>query len=239
MELIHVFILATMSLCNWLPADTTVMYVLPDSISNMSCPSQPCATFSHYLLDHGTLDVVSDVEYYLFPGEHHVQTDIILKNLCNFSLVGITGIIPPSLILVGNLQSSIRIEESYNVTIRTVVFTRDHTYYSFQEIIYNNATNLVLDTCNSCTLENITFFENGPSINNLLGISHFNDIMIIYSQENSNMCHKGILLKYWDEPQILNNSLVLMNKISMNGKKDINLCSSTDNDNDIPYSGKF
>jgi len=40
-------------------------FVLPDDSTNVSCPSQPCATLSQYLLDNnGTLPVVSNVEYH-------------------------------------------------------------------------------------------------------------------------------------------------------------------------------
>ena len=55
-----------------------VLHVLPDNSStNASCPSQqPCATLSQYLLDNGTLPVVSNVEYHFLPGEHHVPANM-------------------------------------------------------------------------------------------------------------------------------------------------------------------
>ena len=48
-----------------------ILYVLPDNVSDVNCPSQPCATLDQYLLDNGSLSVLSDVEYYFLPGEHH------------------------------------------------------------------------------------------------------------------------------------------------------------------------
>ena len=67
-----------------------ILYVLPDnSTSAVSCPSHPCATLSKYVLDNGTLPVVSNVKYYFLPGEHHVPANLILQNLHNFSELSI------------------------------------------------------------------------------------------------------------------------------------------------------
>ena len=46
---------------------TKILCALPDNVCDVNCPSQPCATVDQYLLDN----VLSDVEYYLLPGEHH------------------------------------------------------------------------------------------------------------------------------------------------------------------------
>ena len=44
----------------WISTATELLYVLPDNSTNaVSCPSQPCATLSQYVLDNGTLPVVS------------------------------------------------------------------------------------------------------------------------------------------------------------------------------------
>ena len=69
----------------WLSTATEILHVLPDHSTNaVSCPSQPCATLSQYVLDNGTLPVVSNVEYHFLPGEHHVPANTILQNLYNF-----------------------------------------------------------------------------------------------------------------------------------------------------------
>ena len=66
------FILATVKIYITSAANE-IFYVLPDNSTNaVSCPSQPCATLSQYMLDNGTLPVVSNVEYQFLPGEHHV-----------------------------------------------------------------------------------------------------------------------------------------------------------------------
>jgi len=77
MNLLRVFVLVTVH--NWLATATQVFYISPNSTANISCPSQPCATLSQYILDNnGTLPVVSNVKYYFLPGEHHLPTNFIL-----------------------------------------------------------------------------------------------------------------------------------------------------------------
>ena len=71
MEWYRILILLAIQI--WISTATEILYVLPDNSANaVSCPSQPCATLSQYLLDNGTLPVVSNVEYHFLPGEHHV-----------------------------------------------------------------------------------------------------------------------------------------------------------------------
>ena len=71
----HLFILTTVQV--WITTATKILYVSPDNSTNVNCPSQPCATLSQYLLDNGTLSVVSNVEYHFLPGEHHVPANMI------------------------------------------------------------------------------------------------------------------------------------------------------------------
>ena len=83
---------------------TEILYVLPDnSTSAVSCPSQPCATLSQYVLDIGTLPVVSNVEYRFLPGEHHVPAKMTLQNIHNFSITGIVSNLSLPVVLLGCL----------------------------------------------------------------------------------------------------------------------------------------
>ena len=91
----------------WIPMATRIIYVLPDNLINTSCPVQPCATLSEYLLDNGTLPVVSNVQYYFLPGEHHVPANMLLQDLCNFSIIGTVKESPPPVVLVGWLFATI------------------------------------------------------------------------------------------------------------------------------------
>ena len=71
----------------WNSTTTDILYILPDNSTNaVSCPSKPCATLSQYLLDNGTLPVVSNVEYHFLPGEHHVPANMTLQDLHGFQL---------------------------------------------------------------------------------------------------------------------------------------------------------
>ena len=103
---------------------TEILYVVPDNSTNaVSCPSQPCATLSQYLLDNGTLPVVSNVEYHFLPGEHHVPANMTLQNLHNFSIIRIFCNKTTPAVLIGYV---IEILRSYNVTIANVTFK--HSY---------------------------------------------------------------------------------------------------------------
>ena len=72
----------------YVSTSTEILYVLPDNSTNSSCLTQPCAALSQYLLDNGTLPVVSNVEYHFLPGEHYVPANMKLQNLYNFSIIG-------------------------------------------------------------------------------------------------------------------------------------------------------
>jgi len=79
MDLLQLSVLMTAHV--WLATATKIFYVLLDNSSHTSCPSQPCATLSEYLLDNNdTLPVESNVEYHFLPGEQHLPTGIYLHN---------------------------------------------------------------------------------------------------------------------------------------------------------------
>ena len=82
------FVLTTVEIC--MSTATEIFYVLSDNSTNDNCPFQPCATLSQYWLCNSTLPVVSNVEYHFLPGEHHVPANMMLQNLYNFSITGIT-----------------------------------------------------------------------------------------------------------------------------------------------------
>ena len=149
----------------WNSAATEILYVLSDNSTDaVSCPSQPCATLSQYLLDNGTLPVVSNVEYHFLPGEHHVPANMTLQNLHNFSIIGTVRKQPPLtvLVLVDCPQSYIiNIIDSYNVTITNVML---------QQCDHPQLTNLIITLCYSCTLENVVFMNLGIIATNLVEI---------------------------------------------------------------------
>ena len=98
-----------------------ILYVLPDNSTNTSCTHQPCTTLSQYLLDDGTLPDVVNVEYHFLLGEHQVPANMVLKNLHNFSIVGIVGKSSLQVVLVGCVHSHVlKIHASHYVNIRNV-----------------------------------------------------------------------------------------------------------------------
>ena len=160
---------------------TEILYVLPDNSTNaVSCPSQPCATLSQYVLDNGTLPVVSNVEYHFLPGEHHVPAKMLLHNLHNFSMIGIDNNSSWPVVLIGCLQQYvINIINSQFVTINNVMFK--HCGISSEN--KNHLTNLRLSCCFSCEIQNVTFFHYGLLAYNMIGNSYLHYIKIIQSSQ--------------------------------------------------------
>ena len=99
-------------------ATQQVFYVSPDNSTNTSCPFQPCATLSQYLLDNnGSLPVVSNVEYHFLPGEHHLPTNMTLQYLHNFTMTGSSSYEVSPAVLFIDLQAFVEVGNSINVTI--------------------------------------------------------------------------------------------------------------------------
>jgi len=181
------FILITVEIC--MPTVIEIFYVLPDDSTDISCLSQPCAALSEYY--NGTLPVVSNVEYQFLPGEHHIPTNMELKNLHNFSIVGIISKTSP-VILVGCLQLyTINIINSQFVIIKNIIFKHCGILPKKKTKI----TNLQMSCCFSCKIENVTFLQYGFKGFNLIGESYLHNIKIKVMQF-SEMCCQGILLQY-------------------------------------------
>ena len=209
-----------------IPVATRILYVSPDNSTNASCSFQPCATLSEYLLYNGSLPVVSNVQYYFLPGEHHVPANMLLQDLCNFSIIGTVKESPPPVVLVGCLQSYvINVTNSYNVTIANVMFRQcNHTQLNK----YKYLTNLILNLCYSCTIENVVFMNLGLKGTNLIGNSHLTEILIKSDvpQPNYLVFCQGITLYYWHKSEYKN--LLIMNQIKIIGEKTGRKCYNGD-----------
>jgi len=219
MKWYQVFILAAIEF--WISTATEIFYVLPDNSTNVSCPSQPCATLSQYLLDNGTLPVVLNVKYHFLPGEHHVPANMVLQYLNNFSIVGTVCKSSPPVVLVGSSQLYvIKINKSSNVTITNVMFKQFHqSQFKYHEQL----TNLLIDVCYSCTIENVTFMNLGLIGRNIIGNSHFTEIIIKLYREKQNLqvfC-QGITLMFWNQQLYTDHSHknhLIMNHINISGE---------------------
>jgi len=211
-----------------------IFYFSPDNSANTSCSSQPCATLSQHILDNGTLPDVTNVEYHFSPGEHQVPANIVLKNLHNFSIIG--NVSKPSLqvVLVGCVHSHVlRIDTSYNVSIRNVTFKRCYNP-QLQPGMY--FTSLFLSWCFSCIVENVTFINFGILGQNVIGHSYLNDIYITH---NTGQFCQGITLVYLDDQNLLtenNEHHLLLNKIHVT---EIGSGSKCFNFNDYFMAGVF
>ena len=138
---------------------TKILYVLPDDVSDDNCPSQPCATLGQYLLDNGSLPVLSDVEYYFLPGEYHVVNAIDIVGAYNISLVGF-GMSPVKFLCWP--QSYVSAFYSYNVTIKNLVFNQcNGILVSPVSQLQNTAAGLFLYECSSHKIEDVYFFGYG------------------------------------------------------------------------------
>ena len=194
---------------------TTRLYVLPDNISHVNCPSQPCATLGQYLLDNGSLPVLSNVEYHFLPGEHHVVNIIYMERAINFSLIGF-GLLPVELIYKPQPYSYVGVFYSSNVTIRNLVFSQCYGYSKSHFPLYITA-GLFLHTCSHCQVEDVKFLGYGFVGVNLLEKSHLNNITIDITtvKHAEHMCSQNfylIILKVEDHYDY-----ILINKIFMTG----------------------
>ena len=168
---------------------TKILYVLPDNVSDVNCPSQPCATLGQYLLDNGSLPVLSNVEYHFLPGDHHVANNVDIEEAFNFSLIGF-GLSQTKLVCKSHYYVAVFL--SYNVTIRNLVFSQCSGYVGSKFAI-NIAASLLLFGCSHCIVENVKFFGYGFVGYNLFENCYLNNITI---KPTVNTCSLKFVLKF-------------------------------------------
>ena len=200
-----------------------IFYVLPDNSTNASCPSQPCATLSHYWMHNSTLPVVSNVEYHFLPGEHHVPANMLLQNLHNFSMIGIVSN-SSSLVVLFCIHVQpyvINIMNSHFVTIKNVCFKH---YGTLNKLM--TYTDLKMSCCFSCRIENVVFLQYGLRALNLIGNTFLHNINVTMTQFVE-VCCQQISLEYdtcslWGG---YNNQMhaLTINQLLLNGPKKFNM----------------
>ena len=207
-------------------ATQQVFYVSPDDSTNTSCPFQPCATLSQYLLDNnGSLPVVSNVEYHFLPGEHHVPTNMTLQYLHNFTMTGsfIHKVSPA--VLFFNLQVYVEIGSSFNATISNVVFKTYDKQIKFYKM--RRRCNVMLNFCLSCKIENVIFLNHGFCGINLSGKTYFKNVVMNFTYH----CYTRIFVHYYGKSQCddYNRCTIIMDRLFMHGKR----CCNDDVDHDV------
>ena len=165
------FVIFVISTCT----ATEILYVLPDNVSDVNCPSQPCHTLDQYLLDSRSLPVLSNVEYRFLPGEHYVVKVISIELAVHLTLSG-SGLSPAKLVCLP--VTLVSIYSSYNITIRNLVFDQCNANVLFSEMDLDIAAGLFLYDCMYCIVENIKFFGYGFTGINLALNSYLNNITI-------------------------------------------------------------
>jgi len=132
------------------------------------------------------LPVVSNAEYHFLPGENHVPANMELKNLHNFSILGIINKTSP-VMLVGCLQSfTISIINSQFVIIKNIIFKHCGILLDKK----TKVTNLKMFCCFSCKIQNVTFLQYIYVFKkfDLIGEPYLHNIQIEVTH-SSEMCH--------------------------------------------------
>ena len=153
-------------------------FVLPDHSVNDNCPFQPCATLGQYLLDDGSLPVISNVEYHFLPGDHHLPANMTLQYLCNFAIVGSEKLTSFPTVIIGDIQWYLQVLDSINVTIKNVIFNRPDIFAILYENYNSQLYNLAFIRCISCKLMGVKFIKSGFYGENLMGNSYLSNIIV-------------------------------------------------------------
>ena len=196
---------------------TKILYVLPDNVSDVNCPSQSCATLGQYLLDNGSLPVLSDVEYHFLPGEHHVVNFIHVYGVFNFSLIG-TSLSPANLVCWS--QSYVAVLYSYNVIIKNLMFVQCNGDL-FTQLNLGVMAGLFLYECSYCKVKDLQFFGYGFAGINLFQKSYLSNITVDMTiiKPAALMCNVKFFLmfKLMGTKHNHHHDSVLVNQVFING----------------------
>ena len=197
---------------------TKILYVLPDNVSDVNCPSQPCATLDQYLLDNGSLPDLSDVEYYFLPGEHFITTIMQISLASNFSMIGV-GMSPVKWVCWPQIY--LAVSNSYNVTIRNLAFSHCNGIYEFNR---NISAGLILKECYFCRVENIIIWGHGFVGYNMLQKSFLNNITINIDAATStalDVCNRKFFLVFANAVLYSEHESVLVNQVFVTGHNEM------------------
>ena len=207
MNYLFIFTVHVISTCT----ATKILYVLPVNVSDVNCPSQPCATLGQYMLHNGSLPVLSNVECYFLPGEHHITYNLRIWNAISILL---TGVSLSPVKLVCQSQSYVGVSESYNVTIRNLVF--DQCYFDlFYQFGMDTAAGLVLHECFYCKVDDVYILGYGFAAINLLLHSYLSNITIDTTMVKASLqkCGSRFFLLFVDREYEHNHDSISINKL--------------------------
>ena len=202
-----------------------IYYIVPNGTDTTNCLFQPCATLDYYLLNNSSFTSVSDVQFHILSGEYILTSSLTIREVCNFMLLGITNSNSQNIILKLDLDASIIIYNSNNVTLSNILLIRHNANWK------EDLVTLQIVLCISCKVENVTFdhpYGVGMMLVNMMGMSHLKNIKmyIRYTDRNSltqDSCSQGFFMRYEDNDTLdiaahMYNTIHL-NNIAVKGKR--------------------
>ena len=153
--------LSLLLLMLWMITATDCVYNVTPGDPNTTC--RHCHNLQHYLFNT-TKYFISDTELLFLPGLHHLNTDLIIQNVHNISLIGSTtnGTTPDTVIQcnssVGIVMTNITNLMVTNITVRSCLGNK-----------YNNAT-VLIKQCTNVQLRHVVIEESHNSYG-IIGIS--------------------------------------------------------------------
>ena len=163
----------TMKMYKCMP--TELLYVLPDNPTNVSCPSEPCATLSQYLMNN--ISGMSNVKFLILSGEHNFDSDIIMQDVSNVTMVGISYSAPA--ILFCHLSEAVIVfANASNIMIANLMFNNCGNILFEQDTWVIKPATVFLSICYYCNVTNVTFIGFGITINHLLGNSNLDNVTL-------------------------------------------------------------
>ena len=219
---VAIMIMIQTKMCTCTPSG--LLYVLPDNSTNASCPSQPCATLSQYLMN---MSGMSNVKLLFLSGEHSLTSNTTMHHLYNVTMVGVDSQyqnIVPAKIVCQSAEAVLIFVNASNIMITNLVFKNFGGITALPLYPFGTSEHLsalFFDTCYYCKVTNTTFIGYGLVANNLLGESHLDNITLhLHKTDYSspNRCNRGmIIMNDGDSPykSIVDHSLMFVRKITI------------------------
>ena len=102
----------------------TEYYVRPSHVSDISCPGEPCLTWTEYV-SHTDQYFHSNTTFWFIPGTHHMNMSLHVSNVSNISLVGLQK--RPN--IIGNISCTCVVPPCTFAGIKFSEVTNIYKYY--------------------------------------------------------------------------------------------------------------
>ena len=155
----------------------TVYKVIPDDDHNTTC--YHCHTIQYYQLNISKY-FTSNTELLFLPGLHHLQTDLIIQNVYNISLLGYGSI--SNIVIKCIKLARIIIFNATSTTVKHLKLQRNiSSYYINSDLLYSSmiirdCKNILVDHLIIDMIYDLQFESYSLMIVNVLGESHLSHI---------------------------------------------------------------